>query len=557
MQTDLELEHSLQTEQHRPQEVWRLRFVIGALVLLSVIYFAGLAHYAQERPVDGDEGYYATAARLVWEGKTPYRDFFYQQAPLLPYLYSWVYAIRPHSLFAMRELSAILGALTVCIWGLFLAGKSQLPKRVALVAFAFVALNPYWISWSVVVKTYAAANLLISAALICFYFALNSERVRWYFLAGCALGLCASVRSLYGPLIPFVLIWSLCRIRQGPRPDYGKVLTLFAGTVIGLLPMLISAFRSPGAFLFNNARYHSLDAGYMWLDGKLMEGYQSLGHVLILFVAHVVVGLFVFHPFFALEVALAVVGLRSWLKRRRGQKSLLPRKDDLYFQLVCVLFTVYTATALVPFPPYEQYFDSPLVPFLIPFLAEGVHVTLVRGRKLGWLIPVTAVLLSWAEVPRESAWNSNAPEWQVSSYRWIARQIEMNTSPNETVLSIWPGYVFESGRAYWPGLEDNFSLRITNKISAQERMQYHVPSTEEILRTVADRAVPLIIIGPENIQKEFDQDLSLSQLQEIRVALQENYVLLDRADGVTVYRRIEPGQPRNQTALPMPEIHDN
>src|SRR5436190_16981878 len=88
-----------------------------ALVLsVSVIYFAGLAHYAQRRPVDGDEGYYATAARLVWEGNVPYRDFFYQQAPLLPYLYSWIWGIHPQSLVAMRTFSAACGALAVLLW---------------------------------------------------------------------------------------------------------------------------------------------------------------------------------------------------------------------------------------------------------------------------------------------------------------------------------------------------------------------------------------------------------------------------------------------------------
>src|SRR5579872_3619535 len=76
--------------------------LIAIVSTASLIYLAGLIYYAAHRPIDGDEGFYTTAARLVWEGKTPYKDFFYQQAPLLPYLYSWVWAIHPHSLVAMR-----------------------------------------------------------------------------------------------------------------------------------------------------------------------------------------------------------------------------------------------------------------------------------------------------------------------------------------------------------------------------------------------------------------------------------------------------------------------
>ncbi|MDW8268066.1 MAG: hypothetical protein RMN24_02775 [Anaerolineae bacterium] len=38
------------------------------------------------REVNLDEGWYLWAARLVYEGQIPYRDFAYPQAPLLPYV---------------------------------------------------------------------------------------------------------------------------------------------------------------------------------------------------------------------------------------------------------------------------------------------------------------------------------------------------------------------------------------------------------------------------------------------------------------------------------------
>jgi hypothetical protein len=527
------------------------------IAVCCLLYFAGLLMYSRTRPVDGDEGYYTTAARLIWEGKTPYRDFFYQQAPLLPYLYSWVYGVRPHSLIAMRQLSALCGGLTVCLWALFLFWKNRFPTELALVTFAFVILNPYWISWHVVVKTYAIADLLISTALICLYMALRSEHIRWYFLAGCALGLCASARSLYGPIIPSVLVWSLYCNRQRWRMSYARTLVLLAGTAIGLLPLLISFVREPRAFLFNNIRYHSLDAGYMWLDNRLIEGYQSVSHVLLLFVAHAGIGLFVLHPYFTVEISLATIGMVSWLKGRRGADSLFLRKEDLYFKLVGFALVVYALTALVPFPPYEQYFDSPLVPFLIPFLIEGLRVTFSRGRKYSMLLPVIALLLFCIEIPKESAWNSNAPEWRVSSYRRVSKLIETNSGPSEMILSFWPGFVFESARPYWPGLEDNFVYRITNKISPQERSKYHVASVEEIMLAVCDGKAPLIVVGPENIQKEFNQNLSSTELQRMHIALQTNYILLDSTEGVELYRRVQTNHMNDRNAVPVSTIHDN
>lgn len=88
--------------------------ILGVVIAASAVYLAGLIYYAHVRPIDADEGFYTTAARLVWEGKTPYRDFFYQQAPLLPYLYSWIWAVHPRSLVAMRFLSAACGAFRFC-----------------------------------------------------------------------------------------------------------------------------------------------------------------------------------------------------------------------------------------------------------------------------------------------------------------------------------------------------------------------------------------------------------------------------------------------------------
>src|SRR5947207_2019267 len=51
---------------------------------------AGLLGYycvlAATRRVDGDEGFLLYAARLVMHDHVPYRDFFYPQMALLPYL---------------------------------------------------------------------------------------------------------------------------------------------------------------------------------------------------------------------------------------------------------------------------------------------------------------------------------------------------------------------------------------------------------------------------------------------------------------------------------------
>ncbi len=528
--------------------------LIAVVFFFSLLYLAGLFYYAASRPIDGDEGFYTTAARLVWEGKTPYKDFFFQQAPLLPYLYSWIWAVHPRSLVAMRILSAACGGLEVLLLGLWLISTKRLPSKVALAAFAAVLLNPYSVSWNVVVKTFAVANLLMTIATICLYIALRSERLRWFFAGGLALGVCVSARSLYGLLIPAVLLWMLYQEFRTSRRPYPKSLTFLAGALAGSLPMIFSFVRDPHAFIFNNFTYHRFDVGYMWADGKIIEGYQSAGHVFIVYFAMVGIRLLIFHPYFTLQFILAITGILSLRKLRRQREgpyvSPYTASDHLYFQLALLMLLVYLVTILPHFPPYDQYFDSPLVPLLIPFVAEGLRVTFQAGKKRVIAVALAAPILFAVEISRETAQNSWNPAWQLSCYREVTKVVEANSGPDEVVMSFWPGFVFESGRRYFPGLENHFVYRIVNKISPEERARYHVISKDQVMRAITGRKINLLVVPPLIV--EYYQNLSPRELQEFHEAVDTNYWLVSKIRDVAIYRRRPPTDNPSYTAPEQP-----
>lgn len=346
------------------------------VILASLAYLAGLVYYAQVRPIDGDEGAYTTAARLVWEGKTPYRDFSYTQGPLLPYVYSWVWAFHPQSLVSMRFLSVACGGLAVLLWGMCLVSLPRLPAKVALATFAVVLLNPDWVSWNVVVKTFAVSNLLMSLATICFYLALHSERFRWYFAGGLALGACACTRALYGPLVPCTLLWLLHKEWRASKLPYPKTLVCLGGAACGLLPAIFSFVRDPRVFIFDNVQFH-----------RLLTEPATFRHAAHVY-AFTIVILF-FSVYLTAEVGLAGVGAASLLQMRKKPDAPYTREDYQYFELALLMLVVYTATAFLPFPPADQYFESPLVPFLIPFVAEGLRVTFRAGTK--WMVFAAAL----------------------------------------------------------------------------------------------------------------------------------------------------------------------
>lgn len=92
---------------------WRLAFVGAVTVFLATAAF--LLVY---REVNLDEGWYLWAARLVYEGRIPYRDFAYPQAPLLPYVYGFFRLLWGQGLYQGR-----LTTFVLAVWGWVLGYK--------------------------------------------------------------------------------------------------------------------------------------------------------------------------------------------------------------------------------------------------------------------------------------------------------------------------------------------------------------------------------------------------------------------------------------------------
>jgi len=491
------------------------------VALASLAYLMGAFYYAHIRPLDGDEGYYITAARLVWEGKVPYKDFSFPQGIVTPYAYSWVWSIHPRSLVAMRFLSAGCGSLAAFLWGSWLLSVRRISAAVALAAFAVVLLHPYWLWWNVAVKTFALANLLMSIALICLYGALQSGRIPWYVVAGIALGLCASTRSLYAPLVPFVFFWLLHVEWRSSRRSFSRSIAYLAGAACGSLPMLISFLSDPGAFVFNNVRYRSL-----------LSPHVSFRHSLHVYLDNLVSLLH--HTYFVATIFLALVGIFSLLKSRAKDESSCNHPDYLFSQLSFLMLLVYCATASIPFPVFDQYFTSPLLPFLMVFIAEGLRAGFDYNKKTLVVLVIAPILFLYG-LNREAAEYASAPNLQLSSFQRVTETLKANSRPEDVVLSIWPGYVFESGRQCFPGSENQFNYDIASKITPEERKRYHLLSKEGVLDAVSESKADVYISSASKYY--LDVLMSPSELEAMRAALDAKYSVVGKFDGVEVYKR--------------------
>jgi hypothetical protein len=434
----------------------------------------------------------------------------------------------------MRLLSAGLTAATALLWGVCLVFSERLPRVVVVATFLAMLLNPTLAAWNVTVKTYAACNLLASVAMISLYAAVRTRRTRWYFAAGLALGLCASVRSLYGPLILAVSIWMMIQKGETVRIRMMRTLALLGGAGAGLLPLLRSLVSDPSGFLFNNLRYHRLDAGYIPLaNGQIMEGYISVGHTLWIYFSWIFIWLITFHPYFTVNVILAMVGWRSLKKLRGSHAGIYTPEEYSYFRLAFVMAATYTATALTVFPPFDQYFESPLLPLLIPFLAEGLRVVLVSKKNWAIALALIVPLAFWFELSVDAIVGPAGP-YPLSSFREVSGAIRAHSAPDDVVLSFWPGYVFESGRRYFPGMEDQFAIRMMNKLSPAEKARFHIPSNDDLMKAIRGREVRLVVVHPWI--EEYYHNLTPQQTEDFKTTLDENYLPVARVGEVSVYQ---------------------
>ena len=166
-----------------------------------------------------DEGWYLYAARLVSEGKTPYRDFFYTQAPVMPVLYSAFASVwDAHGLLGARIFTMILGTAGIAFF-CALAARLAAPGRrgeSALIAFLLLGSNLYHLYYVAIPKTYALASLFVAVGFFLLSFARDGGWRGAVFAAasGVSLAFAAGTRISLGLLLAVVGLGLLLSFRS-------------------------------------------------------------------------------------------------------------------------------------------------------------------------------------------------------------------------------------------------------------------------------------------------------------------------------------------------------
>lgn len=109
-----------------------------------------------------DAGFYLNAARDVYQGRIPYRDFFFVQGPVYPYIYGLPLLVTGHRLLFARWISMIFGILSLTLAArIGFRSGGGLGAILTLAAIATVPSQAYFFSS---VKLYALSSFMITAA---------------------------------------------------------------------------------------------------------------------------------------------------------------------------------------------------------------------------------------------------------------------------------------------------------------------------------------------------------------------------------------------------------
>lgn len=500
---------------------------------LLLIYYAGLA---LTRRVDGDEGYFLYAARLVQAGKLPYADFFYPQMPLMPYLWGWGLWPLGVSWISGRLFTALLATLTALAF-LALARRRIAKPWVAGALFAAYLASDFGLEWAVAVKTYMPTVLMLELAWLA---ALErpaggseleegqgggKSGLLWGVSGLLAAG-ALLVRLTVEPLLPLMLgalIWDAHRAK---RPWRGKALCWLTGLALGLTPLLFFWLKDPFAFVYDNWRYHALG-----VHTSLRE--RLAGNIPV-----------ALDRLFLNPIWLGALGLLAWESLRRRRR--LAGEDWFYRLSFAVMFVV----SAVPVRSFHQYYTM-ATPWLLlaaaPAAGEwwaSVGAGLLRRRRgVFCALAIVAAALLAVEPYRVLerrwptwTWHPRTPEAgdefnnRLGVIRHISRRIDALAPPGSRLFTWWPGYALETRTPLVSGMENHFGLRISYFGQGNLSGRLHVLTLDDVQELIGQRKAGVVVVGTwagmENgVPREFYDQM----------ALKGGYRLREKIGGANLY----------------------
>jgi hypothetical protein len=435
------------------------------------------------RLIDGDEGFFLVASRLVSEGLRPYHDFFFIHAPMVPYVFGPWFKLFGPGWYVARTLAGLVAVLLGVLVFDHLR-RTTGKNGWALLGVVLYAGAGLVLGWFTVAKTLGLSALFMFAGTC----ALTRRGRIATPLGGALLGLAGSTRL-------YLLIGLLCALihvvrREGDRRRAVREVALLSlGALVGVLPLLLNLVRDPHAFLFGTVEYHALrDVGHAGVVGDWPQKWATLLSIL------------------GLQGSEGTGSTQFFVLLAGGVTALVAGKrwDNSLFAYNWMALLV---ISILPTPSYQQYFCL-LVPFLIVEVVmllaslEGPRLEGPRlGTVLGAALAAYCVLgafdarryaLDGREVPGVLG-PERVPRWRIGNVRQIARAIDQQQQP--VGGSWWPGYFVGTRTPLALDLVNDFGMVVADRVTVERRRRFHIRTHAEVTEMIRAHDPPLFVEG--------------------------------------------------------------
>jgi hypothetical protein len=278
---------------------------------------------------------------------------------------------------------------------------------------------------------------------------------------------------------------------SGGRLKY--VWPFVGGLALGLLPNLLFLSRvGLDTYVFDNLGYHLIRDGASFADARRQK-LQTFLSITNIQSSYDGAG-----PQFAL---LSLPAFATAVFHEVDRRLFFPLAVGLALFVIC----------LVPSPTFPQYFCV-CVPYMV-IVAVGFMATAARSldvgdaarrllRAFGWLtagVYVSCGILTFynyafSATGVEGIWErQNRVDYRISTVRQVSREIGHLAGKDEPVISFWPGYLVECDHPPQEGMENDFGLRVSPKLSAAEADRYKI-ITDQGVQNLIKRHYPRVVI---------------------------------------------------------------
>lgn len=486
------------------------------LVLCVFLWFGVLAVSSQFAVLNLDEPWYLAASSLIGRGSLPYRDFFFTQMPLLPYVYAVVVHFVGASLAGGRLFSIMLSTLAVA--SSLSITRAIAGTRGAILLFLLLLTTPGVLAFLAVVKTYSlVASLSLLSLMLVFH--PGSRSTGWgAWLSAVLAGLAAAARISFLPVTVFVWLYWVWRRRFWSAALGALAVLAFAAPVL---------LNSGGNFLYDAFEFHQ----YISFSAFAVPGIPSK-IVLLLAIA---VG---FAPGFVMAVFLLVLSLRSPGVRWK-LTAWWRERPDTNLLLVATAAGLAAVHFVLPADHWEYQVPGSLVLYILLAAAISSVTDLRRPANLALLVACAAA----ATLPAWLYWS--ALMWQptntLQQARLESQAIAAQADPGDAVLGVFSHLALADGLRVFPGNEMG-QFSVSDELGASQAGPRHLLTTADVTAALTNCSPAFVVAdtreNPFSISAPSTQPIAASVEQEWRALLHSSFQVIYQDGLVIIFRRI-------------------